>query len=303
MTMKHTPNHTERRLCRLKIAIIGTGYVGGNLARVITKLGHDVSITNSSNAKALQALAEETGAKPTTIEHVAQGAEVVIISIPPKSIPDLPPGFLDKIAPGGVVIDTANYYPLLFDIFIEPVEKGLPESRWVEQQIKHPVIKAFNATPWYNLTRGLPAENPGRLAMPVAGDDTAAKAIVLKLVEEIGFDAVDAGGLDESWRQQPGTPAYCVDLDVPSMHKALSEATKERSRDFKAIDLSDEERKAAHEMQSAFHKNINKAVLTLMESNNWTEAEATGALFTQFVKGSKPASDILKFVFEHKRLD
>jgi predicted dinucleotide-binding enzyme len=99
----------------------------------------------------------------------------------------------------------------LRDGLIEPIERGMAESRWVEQQIKHPVIKAFNAIPWYNLTKGLPSGTPGRLVTPVAGDDSVAKAVVLELVEELGFDAVDAGGLDESWRQQPGTPAYCVE--------------------------------------------------------------------------------------------
>ncbi|MBW7455600.1 NAD(P)-binding domain-containing protein [Paenibacillus sepulcri] len=290
-------------MCKMKIAIIGAGYIGSSLARVFTRLGHEVSITNASNAQVLQEIAKETGAKPAAIMEVAQGAEAVIISIPPKSIPSLPAGFLDEAASGAVVIDTGNYYPLLRDGLIEPIERGLTESRWVEQQIKHPVIKAFNATPWYNLAKGLPAGTPGRLAMPVAGDDHAAKAVVFKLVEEAGFDAVDAGGLDESWRQQPGTPAYCVDLDVPGLRQALSEATTERGYDFKAIHLSEEELTAAYEMQNSFHKRIGEAVLTLMESNNWTEAEATKALYIQFAAGSKPANEILDFVFEYKRLE
>ncbi|MFD0586450.1 NADPH-dependent F420 reductase [Paenibacillus sp. GCM10027627] len=286
----------------MKIAIIGTGYIGGNLTRVFTKSGHEVSIANSSNTHVLQALADETGATPATINDVTQGAEVVIISIPQKNIPDLPSGFLDKITPGAIVIDTGNYYPLLRDGLIEPIEKGIPESRWVEQQIKYPVIKALNASLWYNLTPEVQAGLQGRLAMPVAGDNPEAKAIAFKLVEEVGFDPVDAGGLDDSWRLQPGSPAYCVELDVHSMRKALSDATNVRKSDVSAIHLSNEELKTAQGMQAAFLKDVGRAIQILMESNDWSEAVATKALYNQFAIGNKLPADILQFVFENKSL-
>ena len=83
------------------------------------------------------------------------------------------------------------------------------------------------------MERGKPAGTPGRIALPVAGDDAAAKAVVLRLVDELGFDGVDAGGLDESWRQQPGTPVYTADLDAEGVRRALSEARRERTPEWR----------------------------------------------------------------------
>lgn len=218
----------------MKIAIIGTGNIGGNLARRLTKLGHDVSIANSRGPQTLTALAAETGAEPREIADVARDAEVVIVTIPQKNIPDLPAGILDHTAPHATIIDTGNYYPRQRDGLIAEIEAGLPESRWVEQHLKRSVNKAFNGIAAASLlTRGLPAGSPGRLALPVAGDDPAAKKVVLQLIEELGFDAIDAGGLDESWRQQPGTPSY-REHDSQSLRQALSDASPDRSADFKA---------------------------------------------------------------------
>jgi hypothetical protein len=218
----------------MKIAIIGTGNIGGNLTRRLTKLGHDVSIANSRGPHTLTDLAEETGAKPLEVTEVAHGAELVIVTIPQKNIPDLPDGILDHIAPGAAIIDTGNYYPRQRDGLITEIEDGLPESRWVEKYLKHPVNKAFNGISAINLLeRGLPAGSPDRLALPVAGDDPDTKKIVLQLVEELGFDAIDAGGLDESWRQQPGTPSY-QEHGADSLRQALSNASPVRSEDFKA---------------------------------------------------------------------
>ncbi|WP_338044860.1 NADPH-dependent F420 reductase [Paenibacillus lignilyticus] len=292
----------EGRLFMMKIAIIGTGNIGGNLARIFTRKGHTVSIANSSNSQALHELAKETGATPSTVQDVAKGADVIIVSIPTKGILNLPAEFLAGIAPEAVVIDTGNYYPLHRDGAIEPIEKGLPESRWVEEQIKHPVIKAFNATNWYNLTEEIQSQLPGRFALPVSGDDPAAKAIVSQLVAEAGFDPVDAGGLDESWRQQPGSPAYCTDLGVEDMRKALAQATKERKPESSGIRSSEEELKTAQEMQKAFFATLDQAIQVLTEANQWTEALATKRLIAQFMTGKSPEA-ILGHVFEHKRLD
>lgn len=217
----------------MKISIIGAGNIGGNLARRLTKLGHDVSIANSREPQTLSELANESGAKPKYVADVARGAELVIIAIPQKSIPALPIGILDDIAPNAAIIDTGNYYPER-DGYIEPIESGLTESRWVEQHVKRSIIKAFNGISAKNLLeRGLPVGTPGRIALPVAGDEPIAKAIVLQLVEELGFDAIDAGGLDESWRQQPGTPSY-REHNAASLRQALIEASPERNAEFKA---------------------------------------------------------------------
>src|SRR5437667_9598792 len=109
------------------------------------------------------------------------------------------------------------------------------ESRWIEKELGHPVVKAFNniyAEHLYKL--GRPAGNPGRIALPVAGDDPAAKAVVLQLIDQLGFDGVDAGGLDDSWRQQPGTPVYTTDLDAEGLRHALAKASKERKPEWRA---------------------------------------------------------------------
>ena len=84
------------------------------------------------------------------------------------------------------------------------------------------------------LRTGTATRQPGRIALPVAGDDAAAKAVVLRLVDELGFDGVDAGGLDESWRQQPDTPVYATDLDANGVRRALAKASKERKPEWRA---------------------------------------------------------------------
>ena len=97
------------------------------------------------------------------------------------------------------------------------------------------MIKAFNNIYARHLLElGRPKGAADRIALPVAGDDKAAKAIVLKLLDELGFDGVDAGGLDESWRQQPGTPVYTKDLDAEGVRRALSEASKDRKPEWRA---------------------------------------------------------------------
>ena len=115
------------------------------------------------------------------------------------------------------------------------VANGMPESQWVAQQLGRPVIKAFNNIYAAHLQNfGLPAGTTGRVAIPVAGDDSKAKAIVFRLVDEIGFDPVDAGSLAESWRQQPGTPVYGPDFVTAGVQRALSQASRERPLEFRA---------------------------------------------------------------------
>lgn len=192
----------------MKIGIIGAGNIGGNLTRRLTALGHEVSVANSRGPQTLAALVEETGATPVKVEDAARGAEVVVVTVPLKAVPNLPSGLLDEAADGAVVIDTGNYYPQQRDGRIAAIEDdGLTESRWTAQQIGHTVIKAFNGTYAQDiLDRPRPEGAPDRVALPVAGDDEAAKRVVRALIDELGFDTVDAGGLDDSWRQQPGTP-------------------------------------------------------------------------------------------------
>jgi len=128
---------------KLKIGIIGAGNIGAALTRHFTRLGHEVAVANSRGPQTLTDLGQETGAKPVTVAEAARGRDLVVVTIPQGKIPDLPPGLFKK-ADGVAVIDTGNYYPRQRDGKIEGIEDGLAESRWVEQQLGHPVIKVFN---------------------------------------------------------------------------------------------------------------------------------------------------------------
>jgi hypothetical protein len=220
---------------KLRIGIIGAGNIGGTLTRRLTTLGHNVAVANSRGPESLAGLAAETGATAVTVNQAARGRDVVIVTIPLKNIPDLPAGLFDGASDKLVVVDTGNYYPRQRDGRIEGIEDGLTESRWVEQQLGHPVVKAFNNIHAQHLMeRGQPAGTPGRIALPVAGDDPTAKAVVLRLIDELGFDGVDAGGVNESWRQQPDTPVYGTNYDAAGVRRALNEASRERKPEWRA---------------------------------------------------------------------
>jgi len=217
----------------MKIGIIGGGQVGSTLARRLAALGHDVSIANSRGPETLAAFAKEIGAKAVTVQQAARSGDVLIVAIPVKSVAQLPAKLFDGVASDVVVVDTGNYYPQQRDGRIDPIENGATESRWVSNQLGRPVVKAFNTiNADHVLKRGKPKGAPGRIALPVAGDDQRAKDVVIRLIDELGFDGLDAGSLDESWRQQPGTPVYGADLDANGARRALSEAKRERQPAF-----------------------------------------------------------------------
>jgi predicted dinucleotide-binding enzyme len=212
----------------MKIGIIGAGNIGGTLTRRLASLGHRVAVANSRGPKTLTDLATETGATAASAADAVRDAELVVVTIPEGRVPELDKGLFAVRAPGAPIIDTGNYYPSR-DGRIDAIEQGMLESRWVERQIGQPVIKAFNTIHAKRLLDGgRPRGDSRRLALPVAGDDDATKGIVMRIVEELGFDAVDAGGLDESWRQQPGTPCYGADLDAEQLRRALAEAVPPR---------------------------------------------------------------------------
>jgi hypothetical protein len=219
----------------MKIGIIGAGQIGGTLTRRLTQLGHEVYVANSRGPASLADLARETGAKPVSVREAARAGEVVVVTIPEGKIRDLPKDLFAGVPDDVVVIDTGNYYPRERDGRIGEIEAGMTESRWVANQLGRPVVKAFNNIyARHLLERGKPAGSPGRIALPVAGDDKHAKEIVMRLVDELGFDAVDAGSLDESWRQQPGTPVYATDFDAEGVRRALAQASKERQPRWQA---------------------------------------------------------------------
>ena len=217
----------------MKIGIIGAGHIGSTLTRRLTALGHDVSVANSRGPETLTALTKETGAKATTVREAARDKDVVIVTIPVKSVKDLP---RDLFVNGDrtVVVDTGNYYPQR-DGRIAAIENGMAESAWVAEQLGHPVVKAFNTIyAEHLLKRGRSTDQTGRIALPIAGDDHSSKGVVMRLVDELGFDPVDAGTLAESWKQQPGTPVYGADLSADRVQRALSDAQRERPTEFRA---------------------------------------------------------------------
>ena len=219
----------------MNIGIIGAGNIGGNLTRRFQEMGHKVFVANSRGPESLADLAAESGATPVTVEEAARSGDVVIVTIPQKNIPTLPRDLFAGVPENVVVVDTGNYYPQQRDGRIAGIEDGMVESRWVSQQLRRPVVKAFNNIYAEHLLKlGKPAGTPGRIALPVAGDDDRAKRVVLKLVDELGFDAVDAGGLDDSWRQQPATPVYASDFDAEGVRRALASASKERKPEWRA---------------------------------------------------------------------
>jgi 8-hydroxy-5-deazaflavin:NADPH oxidoreductase len=219
----------------MKIGIIGAGNIGGALTRRFRTLGHEVFVANSRGPESLKDLAEETGAKAVSVQEAARAGNVVIVTIPEKNIVKLPADLFKAVPENVVVVDTGNYYPRQRDGRIDGIEEGMTESGWVAQQLHRPVVKAFNNIYAEHLfKKGQPKGAPDRIALPVAGDDPAAKAIVLQLIEELGFDGVDAGSLNESWRQQPATPVYASDFDAEGVRRALKEANKERKPEWRA---------------------------------------------------------------------
>jgi predicted dinucleotide-binding enzyme len=229
----------------MKIGIIGAGMIGGTLARRLAPLGHQIAIANSRGPDTLRELASEVGATAVTAPEAARSGEIVVITIPERSVPDLPRDLFAGVPADVVVIDTGNYYPTR-DGRIPAIEQGQPESAWVAEQIGRPVIKALNNI-YFNslLENGRPKGAPDRIALPVAGDPAEARAQVLRLVDELGFDPVDAGGIEESWRQQPGTPCYTLDSNALQLKAALAAAVRSRLPEY---------RKAADDAAKAFFR-------------------------------------------------
>jgi len=216
----------------MEIGIIGVGNIGGTLARQLAALGHVVKIANSRGPETLTGMADEIGATAATAEDAARAKDLVIISIPEKAVPDLPRDVL--AASTAVIVDTGNYYPAR-DGRIAEIDNGMIESEWVARTIGRPVVKAFNHILSASLAeRGLPAGSPGRISLSIAGDDPKAKQLVLGFIDEIGFDGVDAGTLADSWRQQPGTPAYARDLDAEARKAALAQADAGKIAEYRA---------------------------------------------------------------------
>lgn len=219
----------------MKIGILGVGHIGKTLARKLAAAGHDVKVANSRGPETIEAEVLAFGARAVSTAEAVKDVDVVILSIPLNRLPEVAP-LLARVPPETVVIDTSNYYPVR-DSRIDAIEAGQVESLWVVEQLGRPVAKAWNSIGSASFaTKGMPPGSPGRIALSVAADREADRKVAMALVEDTGFDAVDAGPLAESWRQQPGAPCYCTDLTREEMPTAL--ATADRARLPKRRDLA-----------------------------------------------------------------
>ena len=218
----------------MRIGIIGAGSMGVTLARRLAELGHQVSIANSRGAQSLTALAAESDATPVSVVDAAKAGDIVVIAIPTRAVADLPRALFADVPDSVIVIDVGNYHPELRDGRIDAIERGMLDSRWVAEQIGRPVIKAFNNILAESLLKkGAPKGTKARIALSAAGDSRDSKATVLRLIDDLGFDPVDGGDLGNSWRQQPGTPAYCRDLKADALRSALAEADRSRTAEYR----------------------------------------------------------------------
>ena len=208
------------------IGLIGAGNIGQAVTRLAVDHGYDVVLSNSRGPETLADVVSRLGehADADTAEGAARRGHLVVVTIPLKAYRDVP---VEPLA-GKVVIDTNNYYPQR-DGQIASLDDGSTTSASLLQEHlpSSRVVKTFNhITSAHLIEHAQPAGTSGRRALAVAGDDDAAKATVTALIDELGFDVVDAGPLSESWRIEPGTPGYGPRLDASGMREALAAATR-----------------------------------------------------------------------------
>jgi predicted dinucleotide-binding enzyme len=210
----------------MRFGIIGAGPIASNIAKKLVKNGHDVKIADARGIERLGG--KELAGTPVNVDDVITNIDVLVISIPFHALPSIR-NVLDKVGEEVAVVDTSNYYPQR-DNKIEEIENGLVESVWVSNHLGRPITKAFNNLLAYTLEyKGTPGGTSGRIAIAIAGDNQPHKQITMDVVNELGFDPVDSGSLSDSWRQQPGTPAYCTELTKEKLTEALKKANKEKA--------------------------------------------------------------------------
>lgn len=208
------------------IGFVGSGHIGSQLARLAVTHGYDVVVSNSRGPETLADLVAELGprARAATAQEAAAAGDLVVVTVPLKAYQDVPVEPLD----GKVVVDTNNYY-FERDGRIEALDR---EETTVSAMLQahlpgSKVVKAFNNITAADLTDdSSPAGTPDRRALPIAGDDEAAKALVTTLLDELGFDAVDAGTLADSWRFERDRPAYGVRMTAAEVPVRLAEARR-----------------------------------------------------------------------------
>jgi predicted dinucleotide-binding enzyme len=192
----------------MALGLIGTGMIGGTLARLAVAAGLDVVLSNSRGPATLADLVTELGdrARAATPAEAAQAGDLVVATIPLGVHTQLPADALS----GRTVIDTMNYYPQRDGQIPELDSNELTSSQLVQRHLAGSrVVKAFNNISFFSLgTLARPTGAADRSALPIAGDDPTAKAQVAELLNTLGYDAVDIGSLADSWRSEPETPVY-----------------------------------------------------------------------------------------------
>ena len=211
------------------LGLIGAGHIGSQLARRAIADGMDVVLSNSRGPATLAELVAELGehARAATPAEAAEAGDLVVVTVPVKAVHDIP---VEPLA-GKIVIDTNNYYPQR-DGVIDELESGaMTVSGYLQRHLPTSrIVKAFNNIQAAHITADAsPAGTPGRRALPIAGDDPAAKTTVAALIDAFGFDVVDVGALDEGWRFQAGTPAYVAAFTAAELEAALAAATRHRA--------------------------------------------------------------------------
>lgn len=192
------------------IGFIGSGHIGSTVARLALAAGYEVVMSNSRGPDTLSGLVTELGehARAGTAEDAAGAGDLVVVTVPLRAYRDVPAARLA----GKVVIDTGNYYPQRDGHVAELDDESTTTSELLQRHLPGSrVVKAFNNIYFRALgSLGRPAGAENRSALPIAGDDTVAKATVTDVLDRLGYDAVDVGPLAEGWRYQRDTPAYAV---------------------------------------------------------------------------------------------
>jgi 8-hydroxy-5-deazaflavin:NADPH oxidoreductase len=208
------------------IGFIGAGHIGSQVARLAISHGHDVVMSNSRGPDTLSALVAELGprARAATAMDAAGAADIVVVTVPLKNYREVP------VAPlaGKIVIDTNNYYPQRDGHMPELDNETTTTAELLQAHLPtSKVVKAFNHIYAAQITTdGQPAGSKNRRALVIAGDDPAAKVTVTKLLDEFGFDVVDAGPLKEGWRIQRDTPGYGPRRTANELRKDLAAARR-----------------------------------------------------------------------------
>ena len=212
------------------IGLIGSGHIGSQIARLAVASGYDVVISNSRGPQTLSALVKELGAKARagTALEAASAGELVVVTIPLKNYRQVP---VEPLT-GKVVIDTNNYYPERDGHIAELDSESTTTSELLQAHLpKSKIVKAFNHIYAAELTtHGQPAGSKNRRALVIAGDDPAAKKTVTHLLDQFGFDTVDAGPLKEGWRIQRDTPGYGPRRTAAELQRDLAAAKRYADR-------------------------------------------------------------------------